>query len=374
MSYLDIIELFINDYTFRTICLGTIMMGIICGMLGSYSVLRKQGLLGDAISHASLPGIIIAYLITGSKEPWVLFAGAITSGLIGNFWITGIISRTHLKSDTALGIVLSVFFGFGMLLLTFLQKRPDASQAGLEKFLFGQSATLLTNDVISMMVTGVFSIVLVMIFWKEFKIISFDPQYAKTLGIRVKIFDLSLTTLIVIAIVTGLQTIGVVLMSAMLLAPAAAARQWTNKLASMIVLASFFGAFSGLVGTIISSSASKLSTGPVIVLVAIFFVLISFFFAPERGLVWRQFRYYKSRKNLRLNKTLTLMYEIAQTHDNIHHPHSINLLNDFLGYQKQCLKELVNQNLIEIDGLKWNLTPKGFEQAKHMYINNSEKT
>jgi len=299
MNFFDYINLLIQDYTIRTISMGTAVMGIVCGILGSFAVLRKQSLLGDAISHASLPGIALAFLVTGSKEPLVLFTGAIISGLIATLWIMGITSKTHLKYDTALGLILSVFFGFGMLLLTFIQKQPNANQAGLDKFLFGQAATLMVKDVYFLAIAGGISLALVLIFYKEFKILSFDPQYAKTIGFNTIILDITLTSLIVIAIVIGLQTVGVVLMSAMLIAPAAAARQWTNRLGLMIILAALFGAFSGLTGTALSASMKNLSTGPVIVLVASAIILVSFLFAPDRGLLVRIFRQWKNRNYLK---------------------------------------------------------------------------
>lgn len=299
MQLQEYFNLLLHDYTIRTISLGTAVMGIVCGMLGSFAVLRKQSLLGDAISHASLPGIAIAFMLTGSKEPLVLFTGAIVSGLIGTLCIMGITSRTHLKTDTALGIVLSVFFGFGMLLLTIIQKQPNADQAGLDKFLFGQAATLMIRDVHLLSIVGGISLTIVLIFQKEFKILSFDPQYAKTLGFNINFLDIMLTSLIVVAIVLGLQTVGVVLMSAMILAPAAAARQWTNKLGIMILLASFFGAVSGVAGTAVSASLEKISTGPVIVLIAFIFVALSFLFAPNRGLLFSVFKHWKNRKDMR---------------------------------------------------------------------------
>jgi manganese/zinc/iron transport system permease protein len=150
MSITEYFNLLFTDYTLRTISLGTAVLGAICGMLGSFAVLRKQSLLGDAISHAALPGIAIAFLITGAKDTNILLLGALVSGLIGAFWIRGMISKTHLKSDTALGLVLSLFFGFGMLLLTYIQKQPNANQAGLDKYLFGQAATLVESDVLLM--------------------------------------------------------------------------------------------------------------------------------------------------------------------------------------------------------------------------------
>ena len=163
MDILDYIELASSDYTLRTITLGTAVLGGVTGMLGSFAVLRKQSLLGDAISHAALPGIALAFLITGSKDTNILLIGALISGLLGTLWIRGITTKTHLKSDTALGLILSVFFGFGMLLLTFIQKQPNANQAGLDKYLFGQAATLVESDVWLMsIVTGLCLIVLLL--------------------------------------------------------------------------------------------------------------------------------------------------------------------------------------------------------------------
>ena len=367
MNIPEYINLLINDYTVRTITLGTIVMGIVCGMLGSFAVLRKQSLLGDAISHAALPGLAIAFMITGIKDPLVFFFGAVISGVIGTVWIMSITSKTHLKSDTALGIVLSVFFGFGMLLLTIIQKQPNANQAGLDKFLFGQAATMMTKDVWFMSVIGLLSLVFLLIFWKEFKLLAFDPQYAKTLGFNINALDILLTSLIVIAIVLGLQTVGVVLMSAMLLAPAAAARQWTNKLGLMVVLASIFGAISGVVGTAVSASAAKIATGPVIVLIAVTLVAFSFVFSPGRGLLIRQIRYQKNRKTLRYNKTLSIMYEIASAHDNTEHPHSIKILNNFQGYSRRCLLKLESGNYIRLKDDEWSLTAKGFREAQKIY-------
>lgn len=336
-------------------------------MLGSFAVLRKQSLLGDAISHAALPGIAIAFLITGAKDSNVLLLGALVSGLIGTFWIRGIISKTHLKSDTALGLILSLFFGFGMLLLTFIQKQPNANQAGLDKYLFGQAATLVESDVWLMAsVTGI-CLFVVLLFWKEFKILLFDADYTKTLGFNTKFIDILITTFIVLAIVLGLQTVGVVLMSAMLLAPAAAARQWTNSLGVMVILAAAFGAFSGVFGTAISASQNNLSTGPVIVIVAGVFVLFSFIFSPSRGLLFKQIRFIKNRRDLQLHKTLAFMFRIAETHENISHPHAIIILNNFQGYTKGTLQQLVKKNYVKLDGNMWSLTEEGFKTATNLY-------
>ena len=367
MGVQDYFELLRHDYTLRTISLGTAMMGIVCGMLGSFAVLRKQSLLGDAISHAALPGIVIAFMLTGLKDPLVLFTGAVVSGFAGSLFISGITSRTHLKSDTALGIVLSVFFGFGMLLLTLIQKKPNANQAGLDSFLFGQAATLMVKDVYLMGIVGSVTLLFMLLFWKEFKILTFDAQYTKSQGFNIKLLDSLLTSLIVVAIVLGLQTVGVVLMSAMLLSPAAAARQWTNRLEVMVVLASLFGAFAGLAGTAVSASIARISTGPVIVLVAVFIVLVSFIFAPNRGILFRTIRQWRNRKNLRINKILVLMFETASAHPDFSHPHSVNILTNIQGFSKKRLREMESKGLITYDKNTWKLTPAGFETGNKMY-------
>ncbi len=377
MSISEYFQLVMTDYTLRTITLGTAVLGAICGMLGSFAVLRKQSLLGDAISHAALPGIALAFLITGAKDTNILLLGALISGLIGTFWIRGMITKTHLKTDTALGLILSLFFGFGMLLLTFIQKQPNANQAGLDKYLFGQAATLVEKDVWLMItVTGI-CLVVILLFWKEFKIMLFDADFTKTLGFNIRFIDILITFFIVLAIVLGLQTVGVVLMSAMLLAPAAAARQWTNKLGTMIFLAALFGAFSGVFGTAISASQNNLSTGPVIVLVAAVFVIVSFIFSPGRGILFRQLRFRKNRRDLKLQKTLQFMHSIVATHENIEHPHAIKILNNFQGFTRKSLQKLEEKDWIKISGQQWALTPKGFHQAENLYnqqINNDSST
>ncbi|BDD05164.1 metal ABC transporter permease [Aureibacter tunicatorum] len=359
-----------SDYTLRTITIGTGLLGAICGMLGSFAVLRKQSLLGDAISHAALPGIALTFILLQTKNSMSFLVGALISGLIGTLWIRSIINNTRLKSDTALGLILSLFFGFGMLLLTFIQKMPNANQAGLEKYLFGQAATLVASDVWIMAgVTGI-SLLITLLFWKEFKIILFDPDYTMTLGFNNRLIDTMMMTFMVLAIVLGLQTVGVVLMSAMLLAPAAAARQWTNHLWKMVLLASLFGGLSGIIGTAISASHNNLSTGPVIVLVAAGFVFFSFIFAPQRGLLARKIKFMKNKNNLELHKTLSFLFEIANEHQNYSHPHSIKLCYTMHGFSPKSLQKMSENGWIKLSEGMWSLTEKGFDAANNLYNQN----
>lgn len=360
----------LSNYTLQIIATGTALLGALSGLLGSFAVLKKQSLLGDAISHAALPGICLAFLITGTKNSTALLLGALFSGLVGTLWIRSIITKTHLKSDTALGLILSIFFGFGLLLLTFIQKMPNANQAGLDAYLFGQAATLMLNDVLWMAVVGLVAVVITLFYWKEFKLYLFDYEFAKALGYPTPRIDFILTSLIVLVIVIGLQTVGVVLMSSLLLAPAAAARQWTNRLWVMVLLAAAIGLISGVWGTAISASYNNLSTGPVIVLCASSFVMFSFVFSPKRGLLFRQIRFIRNRRDLKLNKALTLMYRIASQHEDITSPHGVRMLNNFKGYSKSTFKKLEKEGWVEYQNMNWSLTQDGFRKAAELYVNN----
>jgi len=286
------------DYTVRTVALGAGVLGMVSGTLGSFAVLRRQSLLGDVISHAALPGIVIAFMLTGSKAPLVLVLGAAIAGWIATLLVMTIVARTRLPEDSALGVVLSVFFGFGLMLLTFVQQKPDAAQAGLDRFLFGQAATLLASDVVVLVALGSIAIIAVFVFWKEFKLLSFDREFGTSLGYRMRIVDILLTSFLVLAIVIGLQTVGVVLMSAMVVAPAAAARQWTDSLRAMVIGAALLGALAGIVGAVASAVTPNLPTGPSVVLTASALVAISLAFAPRRGLVWNWFRRRRNAERL----------------------------------------------------------------------------
>jgi ABC-type Mn2+/Zn2+ transport system permease subunit len=195
MDLLSLLRELLFDYTLRTVALSAATLGIVSGALGSYAVLRRQSLLGDAISHAALPGIALAFLLTGSKEPLVLMIGAAIAGWLGTLLMMSIVCTTRIKDDSAPGLILSVFFGFGLMLLTFIQRQPDAGQAGLDKFLFGQAAALLQRDVITMAVLGGLALLMMAIFRKEFKLLSFDPDYGASLGYPMRMLDILLTTL-----------------------------------------------------------------------------------------------------------------------------------------------------------------------------------
>ena len=282
-----------HDYTLTIVILGTTILGITAGALGVFAFLRRQSLLGDAISHAALPGIACMFLLTHSKSPALLLCGGAIAGGIGTMFVYLITYKTPLKNDAALGIVLSVFFGLGLVLLTMIQKQPIAHQAILNKFLFGNAATLLIDDIYMMGLVSVVVLSCLVLLWPAFKVVTFDRTYARALGYPIVLLDLVLTSLLVLSIVIGLQTVGVVLMSTMFIAPAAAARQWCTRLGPMVMLAAFFGACAGVAGSLISSQFDQLPTGPTIVVVISCIVLFSLIFAQHRGFLWQW--YYKQR-------------------------------------------------------------------------------
>lgn len=284
-----------TDYTLRNVALGSALLGLVSGVLGCFAVLRRQSLLGDALSHAALPGICVAYLVTGSRAPLVLLLGAALASWVAATVLLRVVRDTPLGEDTALGIVLSVFFGVGVVLLTVIGRSGDASQAGLDRYLFGQAATLVAEDVATMAALGAVAMALVILLYKELKVSTFDPAFAQSLGFGTTRLSLVFTTLLVLAIAIGLQTVGVVLMAAMLIGPAVAARQWTDALGRMLVIAAGVGAASGIVGARLSVAQDRLPTGPVVILVMCGLLVLSVLFAPSRGVAWQAARQRRRR-------------------------------------------------------------------------------
>ncbi|ERI11456.1 metal ABC transporter permease [Aneurinibacillus aneurinilyticus] len=295
---MDFLLSVIQDPNARWVIAGCFLLGISSGVLGCFAFLRKQSLMGDVIAHAALPGICLAFMLQGEKNTMLFMLGALGTGLLGTWCVHSIVRHSRIKSDTALGIVLSVFFGFGTVLLTGIAQTGAANQSGLDAFLFGKAASLVQADVSMMATTAGILLVLVLLLFKEFKLLCFDSNFGRGLGFPMGILDAMVMLMIVLTVVIGLQAVGVVLMSAMLIIPPLAARYWTEKLSRMVLISGIFGAISGVFGTIISGFVPKLSTGPVIVLAAAVLFLFSMLAAPRRGLIVRQVERMRVRRRV----------------------------------------------------------------------------
>ncbi|GAK42515.1 metal ABC transporter permease [Paenibacillus urinalis] len=285
----------VTDPNVRWILFGSMLLGFSSGLIGSFTYLRKQSLIGDTLAHAALPGICIAFMLSGVKSTFLFMIGALVAGWMATIGISLITRYSRIKQDTALGIVLSVFFGIGIVLLTKIQHGDYGSASGLDKYMFGQAASMVRSDVYMMLGVSVLLLIVCWLLFKEFKLISFDAGFARGMGYPSAFLEQLLLFLTVIAVVAGVQVVGVVLVAALLITPAAAARYWTNALGLMVCLAGLFGAISGALGTLISATTPDLPTGPVTVLVITLIFGVSVLIAPGRGLLAKEIRKYRTK-------------------------------------------------------------------------------
>ncbi len=282
-SFFNFISL--NDPNVLFVVVGMILLGISSATIGTFAFLQKRALTGDAIAHSVLPGVCLSFILFDSRNLWILLGGAFVTGWLSIVCVDVITKRSKLKSDTAIGLVLSVFFGVGILLLTYIQQSGNAAQSGLNNFLFGKAAAMQPDDIKTMGAVSILIIVMVLTFFKEFKVLSFDPAYAQSAGLPVNKLQLLLTTLTVLAVAAGIQAVGVVLMAAMLITPAAAAKYWTNDLRKMILLSVLFAVTGSVIGAYVSYTDNKMPTGPWIVMMISLIAVLSILFAPKKGVV-----------------------------------------------------------------------------------------
>ncbi|QHA91455.1 iron chelate uptake ABC transporter family permease subunit [Bacillus sp. N1-1] len=366
----------LQDANTQWVLFGTILLGVASGVLGSFALLRKQSLIGDAMAHAALPGICLAFLLYGTKSIGWFLVGAALSGLLATYFIQVIINHSRIKEDTAIGLVLSVFFGFGIVLLTKIAQSENGNQSGLDDFIFGQAASLVGNDV--RVISGV-AIVLLIVTWllfKELKLFTFDRQFAQGIGLPTGLLNGLLMALIVSAVVIGLQAVGVILMAAMLITPAISARYWTDRLDRMVIVAGTIGALSGMLGTLLSSMANRLPTGPVIVLAATVIFLISLIFAPNRGLVSKGLKLYRIRKIVARETVLQTMYDLSEE-ASIANKKPLFSKEELLSRRKMTVRKLdSNLKRLKKEGYvhrikdMWYLTKSGGYEAYEIVLNN----
>lgn len=328
----------LSDAYFQKILLGTIALGFVAGAIGLFSTLRKQALIGDALSHSALPGVVLSYIIFGSRDLEVLLIGALVACFVSMGLINLINNYTKVKFDSSMALILSSFFALGNVLMLLLE-----GGHGLDRFIFGEAATMLRKDINLIIVVSLIALLLSLIFWRHIKLFIFDRSFYKSLGFNEKIVNSLLTILIVIVVVISIRTIGVVLMSALLIAPAVTARLVSNKFSVNFILAGIFGAIAGAIGSFYSFKIKNLPTGPIIV-VALSIVLIFFLlFSPKKGIISKVINDYRHKKLILKYHPLVHIYEYG-TLD----------LNDTFN-----LDELINDDYIILNDDKYTLSNKG---------------
>ncbi len=353
------------------VLIGCLLIAISSSLVGTFTFLQKKSLIGDTIAHAVLPGVALSFFIGESKDPFILFPGAFITGWLAIVLVNTIKNNSKLKQDAAISIVLTMFFGFGIWLLTIIQHSNIANQSGLDNFIFGKAAALSSSDV------KVFAVVTLVIFlciylaFKEFKLLSFDRDYSKSIGLPVAWLEFVLSSITVLCIVVGIQAVGVVLMASLLIAPPATARFWTNKLSYMIWIAILISSISAITGAFISYSAFNMPTGPWIVLVLSFIALLSFIFSPHKGMIYK---WYKQRairiQMLEENLLKTFYYLYMKNSAN----HNVFSKEDLLKQRPTSDKELMNGlNMLINHGyiekshqMYFSITKEGLNKGKHI--------
>ncbi len=304
----------LRDYNTRVVLLGTMLLGLGAGIIGSFLLLRKRSLMGDALSHATLPGIGLAFIVmtaTGGNGKYLpgLLLGALISGLIGMGLILAIRQGTRLKEDAALGIVLSVFFGIGVSVLGVIQKMSTGNAAGLESFIYGKTASMLASDAAMIAVAAGVIVVACVVLFKEFGLVCFDQGYAAAQGWPVLVLDATMTALVVAVTVIGLQAVGLILIVALLIIPPAAARFWTEHLPRMVIGSAVIGAVSGLIGAGLSALLPRLPAGAIIVVVASAIFAVSLVFGSARGALVRWIEHWRLQRTIGRQHLLRALYE-----------------------------------------------------------------
>lgn len=310
------------------IALGAGLLGATAGMVGAYAVLRRRALLGDVLAHASLPGVCLAFLLTGVRETHTLAVGALVTALASVFCVALAVRWTRTREDAAMGVVLSTFFGVGVVLLTVIQGNADGRQAGLDSYLFGEVAGLRTRDVMVIgAATAVVALVCVLAH-KELKLYSFDEGFARSQGWPTVWLDFAVMGAVAVVVVLGLPVCGVVLIAALLIFPTAAARYWTDRLARVVLLSALIGAGAGAGGVLLASPVVPADStlgrlvrdadgglpppGPVVVLSGAALFVVSVLFAPNRGLLASAWRQQRLRARVQREHLLRSIYELVE--------------------------------------------------------------
>jgi len=292
------------------VTIGSSLLGGAAGVAGSFAVLRRRSLVGDMLAHASLPGVCLAFIITGSRDLLSLSIGALVSGLLAIGLMTVVVRWTRTKEDAAIGVMLSTFFGLGIVLLSVVTRSTaGGNSSGLSSYLFGEPGNMVDSDLVLLTVVAAAVLVLVGLFYKEFKLVAFDADFARSQGWPTTTLDLAMMAAVAVVTIVGLPIVGVILMAAMIIMPAATARLWTNRFHSLLILAGLIGVATGGVGVRISRD---LPAGPIIVLVGAGLFVFSLLAAPERGIVARLWSETRLRLRIAREHLLRSLYELNE--------------------------------------------------------------
>lgn len=302
----------LRDPSLRYALVGSVLLGLSCGLLGSFIVVRRMALMGDALSHAVLPGVAFGFLWNMAKDPTAIFVGAVIAGLLGTTMVTAITRTTRLKEDTALGLVLASFFAVGVALVTMIQRLPTGNQSGINTYLFGQAAALGADDIRLMAVVTAGAVGFIGVFYKELLATSFDPGFARAAGLPARWVNHGLMFLLAAAVVIALQAVGVVLVSAMLITPAAAAYLLTDRLHRMLAWAAGFGVAAGVGGAFLSFVGRDMPTGPLMVLAASAVFAGAFLLGPKHGVLARWWALRRGRARTERENTLKALYHVVE--------------------------------------------------------------
>ena len=356
-----------RDPSLRYALIGAILLGINCGLLGGFLVVRKMALVGDALSHAVLPGVVLGFLWNMSKDPVAIFVGATLAGLAGAVAVNLIKQTTLLKEDTALGLVLAAFFAVGMVLLTMLQHLETGNKSGIDKYLFGQAAAISAEDVKLMSIVTGLSVLAIGIFYKEFLVTSFDPGFARATGFPVQLFHYALMLLLAFSVVIALQAVGVVLVSAMLITPAAAAYMLTDRMHRLLFIAAAFGVFAGASGAFFSFMRPNLPTGPFMVLGASLVFVLAFLFGPKHGVLVKWWMRRSRARRIQRENALKSIYHVLEARE--FHGEGVSF-KELAERRRETIEEARSQGgqlqahgLATLDEQTLYLTPEGWQRA-----------
>lgn len=296
-------------YNATLVTLGAALLGMAAGVGGTFLFLRKRALVSDAISHATLPGVALAFMVMvalgGDGRNLIgLLGGAAISAAAGLLLVTWLSSKTRLAEDAAIGSVLSVFFGFGIVLLTVIQTMSAGRQAGLEGFLLGSTAGMLRSDALVIAVSAAATLALVLLLRRPLTLAAFDPEYGTSLGQNVPRTDLAMMGLVLAVTVVGLKIVGLILIVALLIIPPVTARFWTERTDHVVLISGLLGGLSAYVGAALSAALPDVPTGPIIVLVGFGLFLLSLLLAPQRGLVSAVMRHLTYQRQVHLRQGL----------------------------------------------------------------------